>query len=52
LVGALNTTNAAGGVLQVAHASRRVGQLLHTAGVLQLLTGGAGDGGMTAHSCR
>ena len=45
LVGAFNTTSAAGGVLQIAHASRRVGQLLHIAGVLQLLTGGA-------NSCR
>jgi anti-anti-sigma factor len=41
LVGAFNTTRAAGGVLQIAHASGRVGHLLHVAGVLQLLTGGA-----------
>ena len=52
LVCALRTTHAAGGVLEVAHASRRVGQLLHIAGVLQLLTGGASDGGITTHSCR
>ena len=41
LVRAFNTTSAAGGVLQIAHASRRVRQLLDIAGVLKLLTAGA-----------
>jgi len=44
LVGAFNTTNAAGGVLQIAHARGRVRQLLQAAGVLQLLTAGAWAG--------
>jgi anti-sigma B factor antagonist len=41
LVRAFNTARAAGGVLRIAHASRRVRQLLHIAGVLGLLTAGA-----------
>ena len=44
LVHAFNTTNAAGGVLSIAHASRRVRHLLDVAGVLRFM---AGD---TAHS--
>ncbi len=43
LVCALTTTSAAGGVLQIAHASRRVRQLLDTAGVFTLLSAGAAD---------
>jgi anti-sigma B factor antagonist len=39
LVGAFTTARAAGGVLQIACASRRVRQLLQVAGVLPLLTG-------------
>jgi len=40
LVRAFNTTSAAGGVLQIAHASRRVRKVLQIAGVLKILTGG------------
>ena len=42
LVRAFNTTNAAGGILQIVDASRRVRQLLNIAGVLKLLTAGSG----------
>jgi anti-sigma B factor antagonist len=38
LVRAFNTTSAAGGILQIVDASRRVRQLLNIAGVLKLLT--------------
>ncbi len=38
LVRAFNTTSAAGGVLWIAHASRRVRQLLDVAGVSQFMT--------------
>jgi anti-anti-sigma factor len=38
LVGAFNMTNAAGGILRIAHASRRVRHLLHVTGVLSLLS--------------
>lgn len=41
LVRAFNTTSTAGGVLQIANASRRVRHFLDTAGVLTLLTAGA-----------
>lgn len=41
LIGAFNTTTAAGGVLEIAHPRRHVRQLLHTVGVLNLLTAGA-----------
>jgi anti-anti-sigma factor len=40
LISALTTTSAAGGVLQIAHASGHVRQLLDTAGVFTLLTAG------------
>ena len=40
LVRAFNATSAAGGVLQVAHVTRRVRQLLDVTGVLKLLTRG------------
>ena len=42
LVRAFNTTSAAGGILQIVDASRRVRQLLNIAGVLKLLTAGRG----------
>lgn len=42
LVRAFNTTSAAGGILQIVHANRRVCQLLNIAGVLKLLTAGRG----------
>ena len=38
LVRAFNTTSAAGGILQIVYANRRVRQLLNIAGVLTLLT--------------
>jgi anti-sigma B factor antagonist len=41
LVRAFTTMKAAGGVLQIAHASRRVRKLLHVTGVLTLLNRGA-----------
>ena len=44
LVHAFNTTNAAGGVLWIEHANKRVRHLLDVAGVLQLMIGD------TAHS--
>jgi hypothetical protein len=40
LVRAFNSTSAAGGVLQEAHVTRRVRQLLDVTGVLKLLTRG------------
>lgn len=40
LVRAYRTTNAAGGVLRIAHASRRVRHLLQVAGLLKLLSAG------------
>jgi len=39
LVGTFNAARGAGGVLQVAHASRRVRHLLHVTGVLPFLAG-------------
>jgi anti-anti-sigma factor len=39
LVRAFKTTNAAGGVLSISHASRRVRHLLDVAGVLQFMIG-------------
>jgi len=41
LVGTFNAAREAGGVLQVAHASRRVRHLLHITGVLTFLAAGA-----------
>ena len=41
LVRAFNTISAAGGLFRIAHASRRVAQLLDITGVLRFMTAGA-----------
>ena len=53
LVRAFTTTSAAGGILQIVYANRRVRQLLNIAGVLKFLTAGTEVRiGMTGHSAR